>query len=129
MHPTRAQVVPYSPRSMIAAKPQARRVILEEAAGISGLHHRRHEAELRLRAAEQNLQRLDDVIAADTKEGDFLQHVFVASTARWASLSPARRPRALSGVLTRVPIAAVRYFSSLLNQCESKLSNGINRIY
>ncbi len=47
---------------LLAAKPQARRVILEEAAGISGLHHRRHEAELRLRAAEQNLQRLDDVI-------------------------------------------------------------------
>ena len=47
---------------LIAAKPQARRVILEEAAGISGLHHRRHEAELRLRAAEQNMQRLDDVI-------------------------------------------------------------------
>src|SRR5262249_40936035 len=34
----------------------------EEAAGISGLHARRHEAELRLRAAEQNLLRLDDVI-------------------------------------------------------------------
>ena len=47
---------------LIAARPQVRRVILEEAAGISGLHHRRHEAELRLRAAEQNLQRIDDVI-------------------------------------------------------------------
>lgn len=47
---------------IISAKPQARRRILEEAAGISGLHHRRHEAELRLRAAEQNLERLDDVL-------------------------------------------------------------------
>ena len=46
---------------LIQAKPQARRVLLEEAAGISGLHSRRHEAELRLRAAEQNLERLDDV--------------------------------------------------------------------
>lgn len=46
---------------LIAAKPQARRQLLEEAAGISGLHSRRHEAELRLRAAESNLERLDDV--------------------------------------------------------------------
>ncbi|MCG5478344.1 chromosome segregation SMC family protein [Sinorhizobium alkalisoli] len=46
---------------LIAAKPQARRQLLEEAAGISGLHSRRHEAELRLKAAETNLERLDDV--------------------------------------------------------------------
>src|SRR3954451_1041596 len=48
---------------LIAAKPQDRRNLLEEAAGISGLHNRRHEAELRLNAAEQNLGRIDDVIA------------------------------------------------------------------
>ncbi len=48
---------------LINAKPQARRQLLEEAAGISGLHSRRHEAELRLRAAETNLERLEDVVA------------------------------------------------------------------
>ena len=47
---------------LISQKPLARRAILEEAAGISGLHQRRHEAELRLRAAETNMGRLDDVI-------------------------------------------------------------------
>ena len=47
---------------IIAAKPLQRRAILEEAAGISGLHTRRHEAELRLKAAETNLGRLNDVI-------------------------------------------------------------------
>jgi chromosome segregation protein len=47
---------------LISQKPLARRAILEEAAGIAGLHQRRHEAELRLRAAEANLSRLDDVI-------------------------------------------------------------------
>jgi chromosome segregation protein len=47
---------------IIQAKPEQRRRVLEEAAGISGLHARRHEAELRLRAAEQNLLRLEDVI-------------------------------------------------------------------
>jgi chromosome segregation protein len=46
---------------LIAARPQNRRRILEEAAGVSGLHARRHEAELRLRGAETNLERLDDV--------------------------------------------------------------------
>ena len=47
---------------LISQKPLARRAILEEAAGIGGLHQRRHEAELRLRAAETNLSRLEDVI-------------------------------------------------------------------
>ncbi|MDA0229030.1 MAG: chromosome segregation protein SMC [Proteobacteria bacterium] len=49
---------------IINAKPTQRRGILEEAAGISGLHARRHEAELRLRAAETNLERLQDVVGA-----------------------------------------------------------------
>jgi chromosome segregation protein len=48
--------------AIINAKPSERRQVLEEAAGITGLHARRHEAELKLRAAEQNLARLDDVI-------------------------------------------------------------------
>ncbi|MEP4196582.1 MAG: chromosome segregation protein SMC [Aliishimia sp.] len=47
---------------LINAKPKARRRILEEAAGISGLYQRRHEAELKLKAAETNLARVDDVI-------------------------------------------------------------------
>uniref|UniRef100_UPI002609FC68 AAA family ATPase n=1 Tax=uncultured Roseovarius sp. TaxID=293344 RepID=UPI002609FC68 len=47
---------------LINAKPKARRRILEEAAGISGLYQRRHEAELKLRAAETNLTRVDDVV-------------------------------------------------------------------
>lgn len=47
---------------LIDAKPKNRRRILEEAAGISGLYQRRHEAELKLRAAETNLGRVDDVL-------------------------------------------------------------------
>lgn len=47
--------------SIINAKPIDRRSLLEEAAGITGLHSRRHEAELRLRAAEQNLERVEDL--------------------------------------------------------------------
>ena len=47
---------------IINAKPEARRRILEEAAGISGLHSRRHEAELRLNGAERNLEKLEETI-------------------------------------------------------------------
>ena len=47
--------------ALITAKPTDRRAILEEAAGIAGLHARRHEAELRLNAAENNLKKADDV--------------------------------------------------------------------
>lgn len=47
---------------LINAKPKARRRILEEAAGISGLYQRRHEAELKLKGAETNLSRVDDVV-------------------------------------------------------------------
>ena len=47
---------------LINAKPKNRRRILEEAAGISGLYQRRHEAELKLNGAETNLARVDDVV-------------------------------------------------------------------
>ena len=47
---------------LINAKPKARRRVLEEAAGISGLYQRRHEAELKLKGAEANLARVDDVL-------------------------------------------------------------------
>jgi len=50
--------------TIIQAKAMDRRGLLEEAAGITGLYSRRHEAELRLRAAETNLERLEDVVAA-----------------------------------------------------------------
>jgi chromosome segregation protein len=50
--------------AIINAKPSERRTLLEEAANIRGLHARRHEAEIRLKAAETNLSRLDDVLTA-----------------------------------------------------------------
>ena len=49
---------------MINAKPVDRRLILEESAGISGLFARRHEAELRLKAADNNLSRMDDLLGS-----------------------------------------------------------------
>jgi chromosome segregation protein len=81
---------------LISAKPQNRRRLLEEAAGITGLHSRRHEAELRLRAAEQNLERLDDVIGELDN-----QKTALARQARQAT-----RYRNLSGDIRRAEAGA-----------------------
>ena len=71
---------------LIAAKPTARRALLEEAAGISGLHSRRHEAELRLRGAEANLERVDDIIAQVETQLETLKRQARLAT-RYRSLS------------------------------------------
>ncbi len=54
--------------AIIAAKPEQRRNLLEEAAGITGLHSRRHEAELRLNATETNLERVKDLLNAQEEQ-------------------------------------------------------------
>jgi chromosome segregation protein len=65
---------------LIRAKPQDRRVILEEASGTAGLQARRHEAELKLKAAEQNILRVDDVLKAyDVQLRNLRQQVRQAS--------------------------------------------------
>lgn len=58
---------------IIQAKPQQRRRVLEDAAGVAGLHARRHEAELRLKAAETNLTRVEDVVGQLSSQIDGLK--------------------------------------------------------
>src|ERR1700693_5860531 len=58
---------------IIQAKPEQRRRVLEEAAGVAGLHARRHEAELRLKAAETNLLRIEEVIGQLATQMDALK--------------------------------------------------------
>ena len=58
---------------LVTAKPIERRSILEEAAGISGIHARRHEAETRLAAAENNLKRADELKKQQQKQLDNLK--------------------------------------------------------
>src|SRR5690606_16253224 len=72
--------------AFIAARPEQRRGVLEEAAGISGLYSRRHEAELRLRAAESNLDRLDDVVVTLERQADSLKKQ-VRQASRYRRLS------------------------------------------
>ena len=80
---------------LISSKPRDRRRILEEAAGIAGLHSRRHEAELRLRAAETNLARLDDVIAQLETQLDSLRRQARQATRYRAVSAEIRKSEAL----------------------------------
>ena len=85
---------------IISAKPQARRLILEEAAGVSGLHSRRHEAELRLKGAEDNLLRLQDVIQQVEAQAESLRKQ-AKQTERYRALAAdIRRHEALSKLIT-----------------------------
>jgi chromosome segregation protein len=83
--------------TLINAKPADRRMIIDEAAGITGLYARRHEAELRLRAAEQNLARVQDVLVALEE-----QHKGLKRQARQAS-----RYRNLSDHIRRAEAAVL----------------------
>ena len=59
--------------ALVTAKPSDRRAVLEEAAGISGIHVRRHESELRLNSAENNLKRADELRRQQEKQLDNLK--------------------------------------------------------
>jgi chromosome segregation protein len=80
---------------IIAAKPQARRRILEEAAGIAGLHSRRHEAELRLKGAEENVARLEDVLKQIDGQVDSLKRQARQATRYKGLAADIRRSQAL----------------------------------
>lgn len=101
---------------LIAAKPVQRRALLEEAAGISGLHSRRHEAELRLRAAEQNLERVDDIIAQVDTQLETLK--------RQARL--AVRYRSLSGEIRKAEAALyhIRWVAARVAEKETEADQG-----
>jgi len=101
---------------LIGAKPTARRALLEEAAGISGLHSRRHEAELRLKAAEQNLERVDDIIAQVEQQLDQLK--------RQARL--AVRYRSISGDIRKAEATLyhIRWVSARVAEKEAEAEQG-----
>jgi chromosome segregation protein len=66
--------------ALVTAKPTDRRAILEEAAGISGIHMRRHESELRLNSAENNLKKADDLRRQQEKQLENLKKQAVEAT-------------------------------------------------
>ncbi|MCX7899404.1 MAG: AAA family ATPase, partial [Methylocystis sp.] len=90
---------------IISAKPQARRRILEDAAGVAGLHSRRHEAELRLNAASENLTRLEDVLKQVESQSDSLKKQARQAT-RYKKLAADIRKHEALAALVAYQIAA-----------------------
>ena len=84
--------------AIIAAKPAERRMLLEEAAGIAGLHVRRREAEIRLRAAEANVARLDDVVVGLEAQATALRRQAQGCRAVSRHLRPAEGRRGATAV-------------------------------
>jgi chromosome segregation protein len=101
--------------ALINAKPVDRRSVIDEAAGITGLYARRHEAELRLRAAEANLARVQDVLVALEE-----QHKGLKRQARQAS-----RYRNLSDHIRRAEAAVL---ALKLARAESELADAGERL-
>ncbi|MGI8569596.1 MAG: chromosome segregation protein SMC [Methylocella sp.] len=104
---------------IIAAKPQERRRIIEEAAGIAGLHSRRHEAELRLKAAADNLVRLDDILRQIDTQSESLKRQ-ARQAVRYRGLAgEIRRNEALLALINHTEAAHV------LRSAEQKLEAGL----
>jgi len=102
--------------ALVTSKPADRRAILEEAAGIAGLHVRRHEAELRLSAAENNLKRADEIRRQQEKQLANLQK----------QAEEAKKYKIISGEIKK--IEAGLYYLRLKNiDHEIKLENEINK--
>src|SRR6476619_3633946 len=103
---------------IIQAKPEQRRRVLEEAAGISGLHARRSEAEMRLKAAEHNLQRLEDVIAQLAAQVDALKR----------QARQAIRYRSVAGEVRKAEAALfhLRWIAAKLEVTEAERGKDIN---
>ncbi len=93
---------------IIAAKPTQRRGILEDAAGIAGLHSRRHEAELKLRAADQNLERLEDITNEITGQLETLKRQ-ARQAVRYRNISGAIRKAEATLFLIRWQAACERH--------------------
>jgi chromosome segregation protein len=108
--------------AIINAKAIQRRALLEEAAGITGLHSRRHEAELRLRAAESNLERLDDVIATLEAQHQGLKKQARQAT-RYRNLN--NQLRRLEAILLHLDVESAR---QALAQAEESMSAAQTRV-
>ncbi len=101
--------------ALVTAKPTDRRAILEEAAGISGLHVRRHEAELRLSAAENNLKRADELRRQQERQLANLQK----------QAEEATKYRNMSGEIKKIE-AGLYYLKLLEIDKEIRIENEIN---
>ncbi len=129
--------------ALVTAKPADRRAILEEAAGISGLHVRRHEAELRLSAAENNLKRADELRKQQEKQLLNLQkqaqeaqkYKFISEEIRkieaglyYLKLSEIDKEIKLENEINQDAEKEVENFNNELNEIEISLNENLKKI-
>ena len=96
--------------AIISAKPEQRRILLEEAAGITGLHSRRHEAELRLNSTDTNLDRVKDILKTQEEQLALLKK----------QSRQAQRYKNIQNIITR---ARARLFYQKWNSENEKLND------
>ena len=113
--------------ALVGARPEDRRAVLEEAANITGLHARRHEAELKLRAAEANLARAEDLRAQlESQLGNLKRQARQASRYRNIS-SGIRAAEAELLALQRARVASVRdRTAAALHEAEMAVTTATN---
>ena len=116
--------------ALVTAKPTDRRAILEEAAGISGLHVRRHEAELRLSAAENNLKRADELRRQQEKQLANLQKQAEEATKYKDISDEIKRVEAGLYYLKLLEIdKEIRIENEINNEAEEEVSGFNNKIF
>ncbi|HEX3537559.1 MAG TPA: chromosome segregation protein SMC [Stellaceae bacterium] len=114
--------------ALISAKPIERRLLLDEAAGTAGLHARRHEAELKLKAAEANLLRVDDVLTAMSTQLDGLKKQARAAQRYRRLAEQIRRTEAmLLAARWRLAVTEAERISAELNLAETEVSAAAGR--
>ena len=110
--------------ALVTAKPVDRRAILEEAAGIAGLHVRRHEAELRLGAAENNLKRADELRKQQEKQLVNLQKQ-AEEAARYKSIS--EEIKKIEAGLYHLKLIEIDYEIELENEINTEADNKVKQ--
>ena len=129
--------------ALVTAKPADRRAILEEAAGISGLHVRRHEAELRLNAAENNLKRADELRKQKEKQLLNLQkqaeeaqkYKFISEEIKkieaglyYLKLSEIDKEIKLENEINQDAENEVKKFNDVLNEIDTSLNENLQKL-
>ena len=110
---------------IVTAKPSERKSVLEEAAGISGIHMRRHEAETRLNAAENNLKRADELKRQQEKQLDNLKKQAEEAT-KYRDIS--RKIKSIEAGLYHLKIQDIEKEKSEIKNKSGEIDNQLNSL-
>ncbi len=110
---------------IVTAKPSERKSVLEEAAGISGIHIRRHEAETRLNSAENNLKRADELKRQQEKQLDNLKKQAEEAT-KYKEIS--KNIRTIEAGLYHLKIKDIENETNKIKEKSNEIDNDISAI-